>query len=326
MPTALRFFATLSLLAVCSLACKTANESDSPAPEKKAKTSKDSVKDSKELVSDPKPSGVAVKPKVNNAAIDKAGFRLSVQAYTFREMSLLETIDTLKFLGVHYVELYPGQKFSKDNPKPANHDMPPEMLSELLQKLRDADVKAVNYGVVGLSKDEAASRKVFDWAKKMGLETIVSEPTPDKETFDVVEKLCEEFQINVAIHDHPYPSTYWYPQKVLEVTKGRSNRIGSCSDTGHWYRSGFIVTECIDKLKGRVISLHLKDLNKDKQDVPWGTGMIHAKDVMATLMAQKPAHKPVWSIEYESSHGTELVNNVGKCCENFGKFCEELTK
>jgi sugar phosphate isomerase/epimerase len=322
MSTALRFFAVLSLAAACSLACKANGESDNTTA---AKTKES--KDSKELVGDPKPSGVASKPRINNAAIDKAGFRLSVQAYTFREMSLLETIDTLKFLGVHYVELYPGQKFSKDNPKPANHDMPPEMLSELLQKLRDSDVKAVNYGVVGLSKDEAASRKVFDWARKIGLETIVSEPSPDKETFDVIEKLCEEYQMNVAIHDHPYPSTYWYPQKVLEVTKDRTTkRIGSCSDTGHWYRSGFIVTECIDKLKGKVISLHLKDLNKNKQDVPWGTGMIHAKDVMATLMAQKPEHKPVWSIEYESSHGTELVNNVGKCCENFSKFCEELTK
>jgi sugar phosphate isomerase/epimerase len=324
MSTALRLFAAVWLLAACSLACKSNNESDSPSNEKKV--SKDSSKDSKELVGEPKASGVAMKPKINNAAIDKAGFRLSVQAYTFREMSLLETIETLKFLGVHYIELYPGQKFSKTNPKPADHNMAPEMMSELQQKLRDADVKAVNYGVSGLSKDEAADRKIFDWAKKMGLETIVSEPTPDKETFDLVEKLCEEYQINVSIHDHPYPSTYWYPQKVLEMTKGRSNRIGSCSDTGHWYRSGFIVTECIDKLKGRVISLHLKDLNKDKQDVPWGAGMIHAKDVMATLMAQKPANKPIWSIEYESSHGTELINNVGKCCENFGKYCEELTK
>jgi sugar phosphate isomerase/epimerase len=267
-------------------------------------------------------------PKLNYAAMDKAGFRLSVQAYTFREMTAFETIDLLKQLGVKYIEFYPGQRMSKDLPATVKtgHDLSPENTELLIKKLKEAGVTPVNYGVVGLVKDEAESRKVFEWAKKMGLETIVSEPAPNKETFDTIEKLCEEYQINMAIHDHPYPSTYWYPQLILEMTKGRATkRIGSCSDTGHWYRSGFIVTECIDKLNGKVISLHLKDLNQKKEDVPWGTGMINAKDVMAKLRSQKPAHKPVFSIEYESSHGSELVANVAKCCENFSKMCEELT-
>jgi len=35
----------------------------------------------------------------------------------------------------------------------------------------------------------------------MGLETIVSEPPAD--AFDTVDKLCEEYGINVAIHNHP---------------------------------------------------------------------------------------------------------------------------
>jgi len=318
---ALRLLAALCLLVACSLSCKSNSESDTSTSDKPKSSA-----DSKELVGDPKPSGVRIKPKINYDAIDKAGLRLGVQAYTFREMSLFETIDTLKFLGIRYVELYPGQRFSKDNNKPANHDMPPEMTSELLQKLRDSGVTAVNYGVVPLVKDEAQSRKVFDWAKKMGLETIVSEPSPDKETFDTIEKLCEEYKINVAIHEHAYPNVWWYPQRVVEISKGRSNRIGACADTGHWYRSGFMVTECIEKLKGRVVSLHLKDLNKEKQDVPWGTGMINAKGVMAEVMAQKYTHKPIFSVEFESSHGTELVNNVAKCAENFSKYCEELTK
>jgi sugar phosphate isomerase/epimerase len=324
MPTALRslLLTTLCLLAV-SLSCKANNESDSQAP-----PSAKGSNDSKELLGDPKPSaGPVAKPKINHAAIEKAGLRLGVQAYTFREMSLYETIDTLKYLGIQYVELYPGQRLSKDNNKPVNHDMAPELTSELLQKLRDSNVKAVNYGVVPLVKDEAQSRKVFEWAKKMGLETIVSEPSPDKETFDTIEKLCEEYQINCAIHEHAYPNAWWYPQRILEITKGRATkRIGACADTGHWYRSGLIASECVEKLKGKVISLHLKDLNKNKQDVVWGTGVINAKEVMAEVMRHKYTHKPIFSIEFESSHGTELVNNVAKCSESFSRYCEELAK
>lgn len=52
---------------------------------------------------------------------------------------------------------------------------------------------------MALPNDEAQCRKVFDFAKEMGIETIVSEPP--KEAFDLIEKLCEEYKINVAIHN-----------------------------------------------------------------------------------------------------------------------------
>ena len=40
-------------------------------------------------------------------------------------------------------------------------------------------ITLVNYGVVGLPNNEAECRKVFDFAKEMGIETIVSEPPED---------------------------------------------------------------------------------------------------------------------------------------------------
>jgi len=281
--------------------------------------------DQKELVSDPKANGSIVKPKIDDAAIDKAGFRIGVQAYTFREMSLYETLDLMKYLGIHYVELFGGQKLSKENPNiKVDHNMPAQYIDEMMAKLKETGVTAVSYGVTDVGATEASARKVFDFAKKVGLENIVSEPKVDLQLFAMLDKLCNEYQINLAMHDHPKPSTYWNPETVLKVSEGRSKRIGSCSDTGHWYRSGLVPVECIKQLNGRVIELHLKDLNAQKQDVPWGTGVTDAKGIMETLHSQHPENKPVFFIEYESSHGTDLANNVGKCCENFGKFCEEL--
>jgi sugar phosphate isomerase/epimerase len=283
--------------------------------------------DNKELVGDPKASGAIVKPRINDAAIDKAGFRIGVQAYTFREMSLYETLDLMKYLGIHYVELYGGQKLSKENPKIAvGPDMPAQYVDELLAKLKETGVTAVSFGVTGVGETEASARKVFDWAKKMGLENVVSEPKVDLQLFAMLDKLCNEYQINLAMHDHPKPSPYWNPETVLKVSEGRSKRIGSCADTGHWLRSGLVPVDCIKQLNGRVIEAHLKDINDKKQDVPWGTGLVNAKGIMEALHAQNPTHKPVFFIEYESSHGTELANNVGKCCENFSQYCEELTK
>jgi len=287
--------------------------------------------DSKELLGDPKPLvGAVPKPKLNQAAMDKLGLQLGCQAYTFREMSLFETIDVLHYLGIHNVELFPNQAFSKEKPKVhTDHNMSPELIAELIAKLKAADVKAVSYGVYKLDGVEAKDRPVFEWARKVGIKTIVSEPKVDKGVFDVIENLAKEYDINVAMHDHPKPSTYWDPKTVLQVCEGRSKLLGSCADVGHWVRSGLVPVECIKMLKGRVIEGHLKDVKPAGaagkfEDTIWGTGVADAKGIMAELQRQG-AKGVIFNIEYESSHGTELVANVAKCCENFSKFAEELT-
>ena len=54
----------------------------------------------------------------------------------------------------------------------------------------------------------------------MGLEYFVSEPAPA--AMDLMEKLCDEYGISIAIHNHPKPSSvYWDPEKIVEVTRGR---------------------------------------------------------------------------------------------------------
>jgi sugar phosphate isomerase/epimerase len=261
--------------------------------------------------------------RLNYRAMDRLGWKLSCQAWTFREMSAFETIDTVHNLGIRYIEFFPGQRFSKEKPDAKlDHTMSPELIAELQQKLKDANVTAVNYGVVGLGNNEAEARKVFDWAKKMGLLTIVSEP--DEAAMPMLDRLCQEYGINIAIHDHPKPSHYWNPESVLKVSEGRSRRIGSCSDVGHWYRSGLVPIDCLKQLEGRIISLHFKDLSEAKEDVPWGTGKCDARGMLEELKRQ--GVRPVISIEYESGSGAPLLANVTKCVEWFNTTVTELAK
>lgn len=262
-------------------------------------------------------------PSLNYRAMSRLGWKLSCQAYTFREMSAFETIDTIHNLGIRYIEFYPGQRFSKEKPEvKLDHNMSPELMEELQLKLKSANVTAVNYGVVGLGTDETGARKVFDWAKKMGLQTIVAEPA--EEAVPMLDRLCQEYNINIAIHDHPKPSHYWNPETVLKVAEGRSKRIGSCSDTGHWYRSGLVPVECLKKLEGRIISMHFKDLDENKRDVPWGTGKCDARGMLEEIKRQ--GVKPVISIEYESTTGQTLVDNVRKCVEWFNTQATEMAR
>jgi sugar phosphate isomerase/epimerase len=190
--------------------------------------------------------------------------------------------------------------------------------AEVKKKLAAAGVKLVNYGVVGLPGDEAGCRKVFDFAKKMGIETIVSEP--DEKTMDLLDKLTEEYKINVAIHNHPKGAHYWNPDIVLAAIKGHSARIGACADTGHWVRSGLDPMECLKKLQGHIISFHFKDL-KDMHDVPWGTGTSNAKAMLAEIARQ--GFKGVFSIEYEYNWDNS-VPEIAQCVEFFNATAAEL--
>jgi len=231
---------------------------------------------------------------------EKLGWRLGCQAYSFNRFTFHEALDKIAAVGLHYVEAYPGQKLSAEQPGVRiGPELNAEQRRELLKRLADKNIQLVNYGVCGLQKEEGACRKTFDFAKEMGIETLVSEPAP--EALDTIEKLCDEYKINLAIHNHPKPSRYWNYTTVLEACQGRSKHVGACADTGHWMRSGIHPVEALQKLEGRIISFHFKDLNKfgirSAHDMPWGTGVGNVDAMLAEIHRQ--GLKAVFSIEYE---------------------------
>jgi len=266
-------------------------------------------------------------PRANANADDLKGWKLGMQAYSFNRFTFFEAVDKTKALNMRYIEVYPGQQMSKEKPDvKTDHNMSAENKREMLQKLRETGVKLTNYGVVGLPNDEAECRKVFDFAKEMGIETIVSEPPED--AFDLIDKLCKEYKIGVAIHNHPKPSYYWSPDTVMRVCKGRSDWIGACADTGHWCRSGVDPLGAVKKLgrAGRIRSLHFKDLNefgnRDAHDVIWGTGIGQVKAILTELDRQN--FKGVFSIEYEYNWMNSMPEIAG-CVAFFRKTAAELS-
>jgi sugar phosphate isomerase/epimerase len=256
---------------------------------------------------------------------EKLGWRLGCQAYSFNRFTFFEAVDKTASLGLKYIEAYPGQKMSPEHPELVfDHNMSDDTMKMAKAKLDAAGVKLVNYGVVGLSNNEDTCRKVFEFAKKMGIETIVSEPPAN--AFDLLDKLTKEYKIGVAIHNHPKPSPYWNYEAVLKNCEGHSKMIGSCADTGHWMRSGIDPLEAIKKLEGHIVSFHFKDLNeasKDAHDVPWGTGKADVKALLTEIHRQ--GIKAVFSIEYENNWDNS-VPEIAQCVAYFDKVAAELAK
>jgi len=254
---------------------------------------------------------------------EKLGWRLGCQAWTFKNYTLFEAIDKTASLGLKYIEACPNQALNKDRAEiKVNESLPADARKDLKKKLGDCGIKLVNYGVCTLSEKEDDSRRIFDFAKDMGIETLVSEPA--EESIEMLDKLCAEYAVNLALHNHPRGrSIYWNPDIVLKACQGRSKHIGACADTGHWVRSGLNPLESIKKLKGRIVSLHFKDLNqqgREAHDVPWGTGVCDVKAILTELKNQE--FKGVFSIEYEYNWDNSLPE-IAQCVAFFDKIAAD---
>ena len=244
------------------------------------------------------------------------GFFIGCQAYTFNHFTVFEAIEKTASCGGKVIEFYPGQKLSKEEPNVSwDHNAVPEVMQKVKDKLSEFHVKAVNYGVVDIPKDEAAARKVFEFAKAMGLRAVTTESVG---SIDTIEKLVKEYDVMVGFHDHPRRPNdpnykMWDPNYILSIVKDRDARIGSCADTGHWVRSNLKSVDCLRILKGRIISSHLKDLNEmgpSAHDVPYGAGVSDIRGILEELRSQ--GFTGNLSIEYEY-HWENSAPEVGQC-------------
>jgi sugar phosphate isomerase/epimerase len=244
-------------------------------------------------------------------------FYAGCQAYSFRMYSVFEAIDKTAQAGGKTIEFYPGQKF--DDTSKWDHSATPEMIDKVMKHLEAKGLTAVGYGVVKLGKDAAQDRKVFEFCKKVGISIVVTEP--DVAGLDGIEALVKEFDIKMAIHNHPKRPLdraylFWDPDYVLSLVKDRDPRMGACADVGHWVRSGLDPVECIKKLKGRIFDSHMKDLtefgNVKAHDLPFGQGKSNIAGILAEYAAQGypgPLH-----CEYEHNWETS-VPEITQCLE-----------
>ncbi|GAB3809218.1 hypothetical protein GCM10028819_50080 [Spirosoma humi] len=243
---------------------------------------------------------------------DKAGWKLGSQAYSFRLFPFAEALRKIDSCGLKYVEAYPGQVIGAGLEGKMDFNMSASTRQAVKKLIKDRGLTVVAYGVVSPKTDEDW-KNVFEFAKDMGILNINSEPTPEQ--MPLVRKLADQYKINVALHNHPKPSRYWHPDTVLAAIGG-SKYVGSCSDIGHWVRSGLNPVECLKKLNGHVLGMHFKDVKRDTpegkyHDVIWGTGDCNVEQVIAELKRQH--FKGPISAEYEyhwENNGPEIAESV----------------
>ena len=254
---------------------------------------------------------------------EKLGWTLAVHSYSFRLFTIYDAIDKTAALGIKHMSISGSVLLSGTNPV-TTVNLSDKDMEAIKAKMLSAGISwpFVNIGVVQLPPNEAQSRKVFEFARKWQIPILVAEPEPA--ALDVVEKLCKEFNIKVAIHEHKKPNRYWDPEFVLAAIKGRGPLMGACADVGHWVRSGLDPVECLKKLDGHVLAVHFKDLaekDPNTHDVPWGTGVCNCRGLLEELKRQH-FHGAI-CVEYEYT-GCNSSPEIAQSVDFFNSACAQL--
>jgi sugar phosphate isomerase/epimerase len=240
--------------------------------------------------------------KTDSTAINTgstAGFKLGVQMWTFKEFSFSDALNKMDSSGIKNIEAFIGQNLGGGLTGKYGLDMSADTRTKLKALLAKHGIQAVAMGVI-VPKNKQEWIKTFELAKDMGMSYITAEPI--KTQWDMVDSLAGVYGIPVAIHDHPKPNMYWSPDSVLAAIQGHSH-IGSCADVGHWARNGLNPVDCLKKLDGHIIGVHLKDVVKSDdpkaRDTIVSKGVVDFPAVLAELKRQN--FKGMLSIEHESN-------------------------
>lgn len=223
------------------------------------------------------------------SATARLGWQLSVQHYTYRRFSLFEAMDLAATVGLRHFEVRSNLKLGPKWPGlNANESMPAEALREFKSRVADLGLSLPSVFADFDGTPDQAKRLLAFW-RELGTEIVVAEP--DVKSLDMLEKLCEEHRMRLALHNHQKgKSYYWSPEVVLAACANRSKRIGACADVGQWARSGLDPVDCLRKLACRIHGFHLKDVLKkgdlDSRNTVMGEGQADCGGALEELKRQ----------------------------------------
>ena len=236
-----------------------------------------------------------------------AEWNIGVALYSFNRFSFADALDKADSAGVNYVEGFSFHNMGKEFNDKTMAAMNDEDISKMKEMLSARNLEMQSMYVSG-AKNEADWKYYFELAKAMNMQHLVAEP--EKESWDMLDSLAGVYKIKIAIHEHAKgKSQYWHPDSVIAAMKDHPN-FGVCADLGHWERSGLNPVECLKKLEGNILGVHLKDIhqsnNPDANDVVIGKGVINFPAIIDEFKRQQ--FKGVIHVECEH----KMENNLAE--------------
>ena len=207
---------------------------------------------------------------------------LGVQTFCFREFDVARTAKAVKKCGLTTVELCGfGVHFTFDDP--AGFD-------KTVATFKDAGIGVVAMTADSFADDEADERVRFEFAARAGARVLMIggfdlDKTPG--CFRTAEKLAEEFDMVLGIHNHGGRHALGNCEMLRWVFNNTSKRIGLLLDTAWALDAHEDPVAMIREFGDRLHGIHFKDFVFDRkgepEDVVLGTGVLDLPGVLKAL-------------------------------------------
>ena len=158
---------------------------------------------------------------MRTAAALVLGWKVGVAGDSFSQLSFSEAVEKADALSVGDIEGWSTEKVSEEVPKLLGPELQPGEMRAVRDKLNAVNMRLSAYHVRSMGSDEASMRRLFEFARALSVETIVSDRLP--EALPLLDQLAGEFGVNVALCGNP--------QSVLTAVSALSKRVGVCLDT-----------------------------------------------------------------------------------------------
>ena len=221
------------------------------------------------------------------------GLKVGVATYTLRELPIEQAIAGVKRVGLQYVSI-------KNVKNHIDLSHPSEERKRRAQMFRDAGLTPLSVGNVSMRSGEPDIRTAFEYARDIGVRTIVC--APSLEAIPFLDKMVKEFDIQLAIHNHGPEDKGFFPSPfdVMRAVEKFDKRIGVCIDVGHTARAGVDPADSILQCQDRLYDLHMKDisaLGNKNTPIEGGRGILDSKSILAALLKIK--YHGLVGFEYE---------------------------
>jgi sugar phosphate isomerase/epimerase len=219
---------------------------------------------------------------------------IAIQSWCYRNFKTLpEFFPQLKSAGVAATELCGiHADFNQPSQAPA-----------IVDQFNNAGVKIVAIGVEYLTGDYAKDKPRFEWCKAAGVKhmSISFQPEAMFDGLMNIEKLADEFDLQLGIHNHGGYDWLGNPTILKYIYGKTSKRIGLHIDTAWAIDAKQNPVEMVEKFADRLVGVHVKDFvyspKREPSDVIIGTGILDLPKFMALLKQLNFAGPLV--IEYE---------------------------
>jgi sugar phosphate isomerase/epimerase len=227
------------------------------------------------------------------------GLQIGVQSFTYRKFTLDRMIESMRAVGISSVELWTGHL------DPEKHD---EADYKAARGKLDAAGITVNAYCVNFRPDATADLldKAFKGAGLLG--TSLMTTSTEKSVVPRLDEWCGKYRVTIGLHNH-WLGDSWFkgdprqnfegPADYAEAFAGRSQRIAINLDIGHFSAAGHDPVAFFREHHERIVSLHVKDRDKDKEHTyrRFGEGATPIVDVLK--LARRLKYKYPANIEYE---------------------------